>query len=229
MGNPNKSEVCSFSGDKKMLPYHGARDMRTKRICIIPSILGLVAITIGLLLSQYTHAADAIIVEPSKPSVFTFHLKKGQYLLSAFGRTGARTIRPLGGDHFREDCDVTITIQPGARESGQIINQVAWRVEEKTRQTGSGTWGAIKLQDKVEDKADVTDIEATLQDISKEASLGGIQIYRIPYGKADGEIHSFILAIADTPEPFPMIFTIPKTAVFAKFEWKSLWTDCPSR
>jgi hypothetical protein len=183
--------------------------MIAKSSKLISVIVLFAALSAMLLLVKNLPADDQPVNKD--PTVITFHMKKGQYLFVAFGNTASRDVQPLNRAHYVDDCELVFTFQPLVHEHGNVF----WHHEEKKQSGGGRGWGALEFQDEV---------PVTMEDVSKAASLGGIQIYRISYGKIGEDTRSVIVAIADSPAPYPALFKVPKTEEYSKFEWKT-WPD----
>ena len=169
-------------------------------------------------------AAEPAPPEGGGQKAFDIRIAKGQYYFTALGNTGQKNVIPLSGARYMVDADLKITIHPGVSEEGERV----WRHEERTQGVkvpGSPTvWDQQNCQDRVKEGKALEDVRATLEDISKLAGIGGVQIYRIPYGKVNGEIRFILIVLADTPDPFSKILTVPKTEAYAKYNW-DVWPD----
>jgi len=154
---------------------------------------------------------------------FNFSVKKGQYFLWAFSTTAEKVIRPLGAVHCSEDYELVLTVFPTEQKQDQTV----WRQEMKFRQVGKDNWGGIQVQDSIGEKLQIEDAPAILEDVSKIGSLAGIQLWRIPYGKVNGETRSILLAIADDTDVFAKLFMLPKTPQYEKHDWKKSWAEWP--
>ena len=170
-------------------------------------------------------AAEPAPPEGGGQKAFDIRIAKGQYYFTALGNTGQKNVIPLSGARYMVDADLKITIHPGVSEDGDRV----WLHDERFEcvlPAGSpfGTptgWRQSTLQDRVGVKEGnaMADVPPTLEDISKLAGIGGVQIYRIPYAEVAGETRFILVVLSSTPESIAAIITLPQTQQYAKHSW----------
>jgi hypothetical protein len=210
--------------------------MRLKRL-----VLSLhVALVSSLALAQTTapvHPLDQLIDAHrndggEKGKTVHFSLDRGQCLFLGLD-TGAQNKRPSEAGLIpllyamvrpattedRWDFDLTIW------ESTDKTGKKCWRIRPNLRSSGPAgdnvghydtTWQEIPLR-----QAGVTSTRIEKRDISKGSGIEGLQLWEIPYGEAEGEVHKLIVGIASDRALLEKGIAV--SSAYTMFNWNKPW------
>lgn len=154
---------------------------------------------------------------------FALRFPKGSYVMTMFGNTADDFVRPLYRAVYRSEMQVTIRLHPSVTEGATR----KWRHDEEVRLVradGSGGWSQVAYDDSVTAADGTVDIEPVMENMAKQIAAGRIQLHRIAYGKVGKDTRFVLVAVADSPEVFPLLFKLPPEKKYAQFDWKA-WVE----
>ena len=171
---------------------------------------------------------------------FDFPIQRGEYLFMGqeSGRKGKSkydlgTI-PLVEIHVAPDAvsqqwNLHVAVQRSDNGDGTSGWLFGARVECGQGENPRKTQLKIRYQDASTTKQKVEMVSFEKVDASKDAGIKGFQIYRLPYGKIDGELRYLLVCIAKTTEPFKRSITIPQNYIFFKWDVEDRWIKVTDR
>ena len=199
---------------------------------------GIIAKCVGVLLvtALVTGAVAATSPNISAPGdeakVFTFALKKGEYIFigpetgtkgKEESEKGVDSIAQLRIDPntMAAAWEVQITLQPSVDEKGGKTWKwaLALRYSDndgvmQDKMTRNGPF-SVAAGKKVEA------LEIVMIDATKEVGVEGLVYFKIPYAEVDGEKNFLIVAIAKNPGAFAKAIPIPKK--YIHWDWNKGW------
>jgi hypothetical protein len=161
-------------------------------------------------------------------AVFDFPIQRGQYIFIGH-EAGAKDkddydmgVNPISMDHILdkavpEKWDMQIAVEPATDEKGEKVwkSEIVWRASDADGSMHQRL--LLKWVFKVPDGKKVELLPIERVDATKEKGIDGLQFYKIPYAKVEGEVYYILVAIGNREDLFPKAITIAKK--YFMFSW----------
>lgn len=178
-----------------------------------------------------TTQATTMTSQDSGTKSFTFHLQRGQYVfLGLEPGTKVQNESDRGIWHPKKvyidpasksekwDLEIVLSAPEVGNDGSKVWKwKAVWCKADSRgvmREQSSQQW-----QIEAEAKQKVEDVSVEKVDVSKEKGIDGLEFYKIPMTKIDGETYSVVVAIGDKKELFPKAITVAKR--FILFDWET--------
>lgn len=227
--------LAKVAGGPRLLMYYFIRQNPTD-----PELTRSVASIVRAHAGQFAVQAAAVAVPEKKepafdPRVLTLPIQKGQYVFvgaytgSHGGTQPGRDIRPSGRFHVSADAgsdewEVRITMEKITTDDAEKV----WKWEAAIR--ALAPYGFMQQREACADEDMIDHHEKPVQEVliekvdaSREAGVQGLQFYKIPYVKVQGEVRYVVIATSSNMDLFPKAVAIPTWV--DDWNWKEEWRE----